>query len=182
MTSFSLVVGAASLVAFFVFSSCDCLGCLGLVDDFHHLLLESLAFLEKAVFVPNKIDLAWVEVVALHAALKQTQNVAVVWILSERQSSAIVHKLLELGRLVLTQLINSHLLLLSLDVCVLLVFGASRKSLPRKGSSEEVQKHVSNGLQVVSSRLLVANMSVQRGISGSARQVLALSEWDVLTL
>ena len=41
---------------------------------------------------------------------------------------------------------------------------------------------MTNGFKVISSALLVSNMGANRGVSCRASQVLALTEWNVLTL
>ena len=95
---------------------------------------------------------------ALHAALEQREDVAIVRVGREGQSTAVVHEFLELGRLVQAELINGDLLLFALDVIIFFVFRASWQALPRQRSSEEVQKHVANRFKIISSALLVANM------------------------
>jgi len=84
--------------------------------------------------------------VTLHAGLEQGENVAVIWVLGERQSAAIVHELFEFIWLVQTEVVESHLLLLSLDCGVLLVFGASREALPGKRAAQEVDENVTDCL------------------------------------
>ena len=58
---------------------------------------------------------------ALHAALKQGEDVAIVGVGCEGQPAAVVHKLLELGRLVDTELIDCNLLLFALDVIIFFI-------------------------------------------------------------
>ena len=153
-----------------------------LVDDAHHGLLERLPFEEEAVLVPDEVGRAQLEVVALHAALEQRQDVAIVGVGREGQAAAVVHELLEFGRLVQAEFVDGHLLLLALDVIIFFVFRASWQALPRQRSPEEVEKHVANGLQVISAALLVPDMRANRGVSRRARQVLALAEGNVLAL
>ena len=129
-----------------------------LVDDAHHRLFERLPFEEKAILVPDKVWCAQLKVVALHAALEQREDVAIVRVGREGQSTAVVHEFLELGRLVQAELIDGHLLLFALDVIIFFVFRASWQALPRQRSPEEVQKHVANRFKIISSALLVANM------------------------
>lgn len=85
---------------------------------------------EKAVLVPDEVRRAKLEVVALHAALEQAEDVAIVGVCGEGQTTAIVHELLELGRLVQAQFVDGHLLLFALDVIIFLVFRASWEALP----------------------------------------------------
>ena len=67
----------------------------------------------------------------LHASLEKREDVSVVRVGLEGQSSAVVHELLELGRLVHAEILNGDLLLLALNVVVFFIFGASWQALPR---------------------------------------------------
>ena len=93
-----------------------------------------------------------------------------------------MHELLEFFRLIAAELLDGGLLLLFLNVGVLLGLGSTRESLPRKGAAQEVKDNVTNGLEIVSSGLLVTKMGVDGGISGSTSEVLAISKGDVLTI
>jgi len=111
-----------------------------------------LFFLQnEPILIPNEVRGLQIVAVSLHARLKQTYDVRVIWVLCEREASAVVHKLAELLWLVLAKFFHSYLLLLFLNVGVLFLFGSSWKSLPRKRSFEEVKQDVTNGLQVISS-------------------------------
>ena len=81
---------------------------------------------------------------SFHAALKQIEDVLVVGVGNESESSAIVHELLKLWWLIEAELINSDLLLLALDVIIFLVFRASWESLPWQRSAQEIKKDVAN--------------------------------------
>lgn len=116
------------------------------------------------------------------AVFPQRVNVFVVWVSSESEGSAVDHKVLELLGLTLAKLINCHFLLLFLDVIIFLILGSTWKALPRQGSSQEVEKHVTDSLKIVSPGLLISNMGVDTSISGSSSQVLSFSEGDMLTL
>jgi hypothetical protein len=82
----------------------------------------------------------------------------------------------------LAEFVHSDLKLLLLDVVVLFVLGTAGESLPGETASQEIKKHVTNCLQVISPRLLVADVSVDARITGSASQILTLSERDVLSV
>ena len=69
----------------------------------------------------NKVRDLWVKLVALHAPLKQVVDVLVVGVSRECKPAAVVHVLLEFGRLIETELVDSDLLLLALDVVIFLV-------------------------------------------------------------
>jgi len=57
------------------------------------------------------------------------------------------------------ELLERQLDLLLLDSCVLFILGSTWESLPGELALEEVQNHVPDTLQIVSSRLLDAFMS-----------------------
>lgn len=92
-----------------------------------------------------------------------------------------MHELLELIWLISAELLDGYLLLLLLNVGILLLLGASWETLPRKNSLQEVEENVTDGLEIISSRLLVSDMGVQTGVSSGTSQVFAISEWDMLT-
>ena len=77
--------------------------CLGLIlvlwlllDHLQHGCLHFFSFQGKSVFIPNEIRCLGVETMSLHAALKETNDVGVVWVLGEGEASAVVHVLLKL--------------------------------------------------------------------------------------
>lgn len=105
---------------------CSC----GLADDTHHVLLEGLLLEEEAVLVPNEVRRLNVEVVTLHAALEQIEDVAVVGVGSETQAAAVLHELFEFSWLVHAELVYGHFLLFSPDVIIFLVLRAPRQTLP----------------------------------------------------
>ena len=154
----------------------------GLLEHLHHGFLQSLSLEQKAVLVPDKVWLSKIERVTLHTSLKQADNVAVVRLSFEGQTSAVVHEFLELVRVVQAELVKGHFLLLALDGVVLLLLGAAWKTLPRETTAQKVKDHVSNGLQIITARLLVANMGVDGGVTRSTGEILAVSEGDVLSL
>ena len=119
---------------------------------------------------------------ALHAALEQRKNVTVVGVSRKWQPAAVVHELLILGGLVEAELVYGNLLLFALDVIIFFVLRASWEALPRQRSAQEVQQHVTDGFQVVSTGLFITDMGADWGVPGRASQVLSLTEGDVLAL
>ena len=118
---------------------------------------------------------------ALHATFEESQDEAVVGVSGETESAAVLHEFLELAGLVHAEFVNGDFLLLTLDVIIFLILRASRKSLPGEGAAEEVQKHVANGLQIITTRLFVTNVSVDGGVTGSTSQVFAFAEGNVFS-
>lgn len=95
--------------------------CLLRFDDLLHLLLECFALQKESVLIPDKIMSFDLVPVPLHAAFKQIFYVFVVRVMSEAESSAVSHKLIELGRLIQAKLINSDFFLLALDVIIFFI-------------------------------------------------------------
>ena len=121
------------------------------MDHLEHLLLDEFFFQDQPIFVPDEIWLLWVDIVFLHAALKKTNDIAIIGVLGEAETTAVVHELLEFLRLVLAELLNLDLLLLFLDVGILLSLGSAGEALPWERALQEVEQHVTDRLQVVSS-------------------------------
>jgi hypothetical protein len=105
------VVNQSSLVGFLLL-------CWLLINNIRPILLDLLLFKHKSVFIPNEVRGLEVESMSLGATLEETNNVSVVWILGEGESSAVVHELSEFLWLVLAEFFNGHLLLLFLDIGV----------------------------------------------------------------
>ena len=144
--------------------------------------LDGFLLEHEPVLVPDEVGVLGVESVLLHATFEQANDVAVVGVLGEAQTSAVVHELSEFIGLVFAQVIDGGLLLFLLNGSVLFGLGSSWKSLPRQRAFKEIEDDVSDSFKIISSRLLIAQMSVQTGISGGTGQVLSISEWDVLTV
>lgn len=153
-----------------------------LADHLHKVLLERFLFKDETVLVPDEVGHLGVPSVLLHAALEQPQHILVIGVLGELKLSAVVHKLAEFLGMSLAELVHSDFELLLLDVIVLFILGAAWESLPWETASQEVQQHVADCLKVVSSGLLVADVSVDAGVASGAGQVLALTERNVLTI
>ena len=152
------------------------------MDNLEHLLLDEFLLEHQSIFVPDEVRLLKVDIIFLHTALEQVDDVAIVWVLGEAETSAVVHKFLEFLRLVFAELLDLDLLLLFLDVGVLLSLGSSGEALPWESTLQEVEEHMPDCLQVISSRLLVSNMGVDGGVSCGTSEVLAVSERNVLTI
>ena len=93
-----------------------------------------------------------------------------------------MHEFLEFVRLVTTEFFDGDLLLLFLDGGVLLGLRSTRETLPRQRATQEVEDDVTDSLEVITSRLLVTQMGVDRGIAGRSREVLAVTEGNVLAV
>ena len=153
-----------------------------LLDNVEHLTLDGLLLEDEAVLVPDEVGSPGVDVVLLHATLEQPDDVSVVWILSEAQTSAVVHELFEFFWLVATEIFNGRFLLLFLDIGILFGLRPTRESLPRQRALQEVEDDMTNGFEVIPSGLLVPQMGVERGVTCSTSQVLTVTEWDVLAV
>lgn len=65
------------------------------------MLLDKLFLEDQSIFVPNEVRLLRVNVILFHASLEEPDDVTIVRILGETETSTVVHELLELLWLVL---------------------------------------------------------------------------------
>jgi hypothetical protein len=120
--------------------------------------------------------------VLFHFFLEHTDDVAIVGFLSETQTSAVVHELLIDLRLILAKIFNRNFFLFLFNVGIFLSLRSSWKALPWQRALQEIKQNMTNGFKIISSGLLVSNMSVYGGISSGSCQVLAISERNVLSV
>lgn len=111
------------------------IGLVWLLQGAKHVLLQGLLFKNKAVFIPDEVWGLSVELVALHALLKQVEDVPVVGVSSEAERSAVLHVLLELVWLVQAQLVDGNLLLLALNIVIFFILAAAWETLPWQRTS-----------------------------------------------
>lgn len=140
-------------------SHIDILGslfCRLFVDDVHHLSLNCFLFEDKPIFVPNEIWIFCVKSMPLQTAFKKTDDVTVVWVLREWEASAVMHEFFEFFWLILAQVLNCGFLLFLFNGCIFFSLWSAGQSLPWKGSLQEVKDHMTDGLKIISSRLLVS--------------------------
>lgn len=74
----------------------------------HHILLQRFLLQLESVFVPDEIGHFRIMAILLHATFKETNDIFVVWILSELELSAVVHEFLELLWVTFAQFLNRH--------------------------------------------------------------------------
>lgn len=120
-------------------------------------------------------------VALLHEMLKQLPEVGNSGLVLELEASSVVEVLDELAGEAFSESVDGGVLLLVLDLLVLLLLVPAGEALPGEFPSQKVHEHVAESLQVVSPRLLVAEVSVEAGVSSSAGQVLPLLPRDVLS-
>ena len=178
MNSLALTSCSTYILAIFLVFGC-LLGLL--VDESHQLLLQRFFILGESILLPSVVVGGWVEVVTLHALLKESDARLVVGLLLEFEGSAVLHEFLELDWLSSAKIFERGFDLLLLDGSVLLVLGSAWETLPWKGSLEHVEQHVADALEIVTSGLLLALMGGDGGISSGTGQVLAIFIGDVLT-
>lgn len=80
----------------------------------------------------------------------------------------------------LAEVLDGRGLLLLANLFVLLLIGGSFEALPGQAAAEEVHEDVAQGLEVVSARLLAAEMGVDAHITGGSGERLALAVGNVL--
>ena len=96
------------------------------------------------------------------------------------QTSSVVHILCKLFRQLALHFFDQREFLFLFDLFVLFFLRFSRQALPRQLAFDEVQHHIAETLEVVSPRLLVAEVRVQRSVARCAGEVLAFFPRDVL--
>ena len=153
-----------------------------LLDDVHHAVLERLFVLRQSVLLPCVVEDAAIHVMPLQAALEKAHARPVVRLLLELECTAVLHELTELRGVTAAQLLQRRLDLLFLDVVVLFILRSSGKTLPWQLTFDEVEEHVANCFQVISSRLLNSLVGRYRRISSCSGQIFAIFVWDMLAL
>lgn len=92
------------------------------------------------------------------------------------------HVLLEFYWVALAELVEASLQLFLLNVLILFILILSWKILPWERSSKEVDDHMADSFQVISTRLFLTKMGSEGGVPGGSCQIFAFYEWDVLAL
>jgi len=121
-----------------------------LLNNVHHLLLDSFLFEHKSILVPDEIR-SCVKPIPFHALFEQANEVSVIGILSKAQASAVMHEFFEFVRHILAQLINGRLLLLLFNLGVFFLLRSAGKTLPWKCTLQEIKENVANGFKIITS-------------------------------
>ena len=98
------------------------------------------------------------------------------------QASTVLHIFFEFYRITAAEFVESRLQLLLLNVFVLLVLIFTRKILPREATSQEIQHHMANRLEIVATRLFLAHVGRKARVTSRTRQVFAFNKWYMLAL
>ena len=122
-----------------------------LANDIEHRVLESFLVLAESVLLPSEVHHSVVEVVPAHAVLEEVHTRVVVRSLLEAQRAAVFHKLKKFGWVASAEVFERSLDLLLFDVVILFILGATWEALPRELSHDEVEKHVTDGFEIVTS-------------------------------
>lgn len=141
-------------------------------------LLDGLGVLLILVDGPVE-DVVVLEALADEEITEDLAEVAVVGLIIEAEGTSVVEvdgKLV--GEAAAKNLGGSGHLLLH-DTVVLLLLSSSLEALPRERAAAEIEHDVAKRLHIITARLLNAKMGVNRGITGSAGQVLVLSVRNV---
>ena len=119
---------------------------------------------------------------SLHALFKETDAGSIVGLLLELERAAILHKLPKLGWMTPAKLLKRSLDLLLFDRIVLFVFAATRETLPRERTLDQIEQDVTNCFQIVASALFDSLMGCDGCISGSTGEILSILVRDMLAL
>ena len=86
----------------------------------------------------------------------------------------------ERTREAIAEILDRSCLLLLANLLVFLLVGCSLETLPWKTTSKEVHENVTQGFQIVPTRLFASKMGVDTHVTRRTREGLALPVWDVL--
>mmetsp|Transcript_18583 Transcript_18583/g.58777 ORF Transcript_18583/g.58777 Transcript_18583/m.58777 type:complete len:215 (-) Transcript_18583:401-1045(-) len=125
-------------------------------------------------------DVVVLVALAEEEVLEELPQVGVVGLIGKAQGAAVVEVDGKLVRVALAEHLHRGGHLLLGDHVVLLLFGGRLEALPGQAASEEVHEHIAKGLEVVTARLLDAQVSVDGRITRCACEVLVLAVGDVL--
>lgn len=128
--------------------------------------LPSFAVVELHPIVLTILDLSSV----LQCLGEQIPKIVVIRGILEAKISDVAQVLVEFLGEAITEVLDSSGLLLLSNLLVLLLVGRSLESLPWKSSSQEIHENMSQCLEIVSSRLFSAQVSVDTHVSCSTRQ------------
>lgn len=145
------------------------------------LLKESFELIVPTSLFENPVELPVIIVAILrHHGLEQTAQVVVVGLLFKLKVATVLQVLHELFRNASRQLLDRGLALFVPNFIVLLVFVFSLEALPRQLAFQKVEQNVANRLEVITTRLLDADVRVDRSVAGSSGQGLVITVWNVL--
>ena len=80
----------------------------------------------------------------------------------------------------LAKVLDEGSLLLLANLLILLLVSSSLETLPWQATPQKVHEDVTQRLQIISSGLFPAQMSVDAHVPGGTRERLALAVWNVL--
>lgn len=109
-----------------------------LLDNIEYTVLKCFFVFAESVLFPCVVVCFHVKSIPSHTFFEETNDVLVVRVLFELQSSAVLHVLFELRRQTLAELIKSSLNLLFFNLIVLLILCSAGKSLPRQAAFKEI--------------------------------------------
>lgn len=138
--------------------------------------LPALAVVELHPVIFSILDIAS----ALESLCKQVTKVVVIWGILESKVADVAEVLVELLWEAIAEFGNWRSLLLLSNLLVLLLVGRSLESLPWQTSAKEVHEDVAESLEIVTARLLTAEMGVDRHVASGSGKRLSLAIWDVL--
>lgn len=117
---------------------------------------------------------------AIEQVLEQPSQIVIVGRLEKVQAAHVAEVVGKLLRVALAQDLDRGGALRVADLLVALLQRLRLQALPRQRTAQEVHEHVPERLQIVSARLLAAQMRVYRHVPRRARQRLMLPIWYVL--
>jgi hypothetical protein len=145
------------------------------------MILHRVPPLSRILVDLHPVVLAILDVTSVLQGLsKELTKVVVVGGIFETEVSDVRQVLVELLREALAKVLDSSSLLFFSDLLILLLVSGSLQALPGKATAKEIHEDVTEGLQIVSSRLFTSKMGVDTHVTGSTGQRLSLTVGNVL--
>jgi hypothetical protein len=110
---------------------------------------------------------------------EELAEIGIIGLVIKAKGSSVVQKDTELIGKTTAKEVSGRGHLFFHDAVIFLFLGSGFQTLPGEGTTEEVHKNISEGLEVVPTGLLYAKMGVDRGVTSSTSEILVLSVWDM---
>jgi len=99
-------------------------------NDVHQTVLQSFLVFGKPILFPSVIKELCIEIMTLHATVKESYCDFVVWRLFKLQRSAVFHVLFEFGWVSTAEIFKRRFYLFLLDSIVLFILASTWEALP----------------------------------------------------
>lgn len=145
------------------------------------MILHRVPPLSRILVDLHPVILAILDITSVLQGLgEELSKVVVVGGIFETEVSDVSQVLVELFREALAKILDGSSLLLFTNLLILLLVSGSLQALPGKATAKEIHEDVTEGFQIVSSRLFASKMGIDTHVTGSTGQRLSLAVGNVL--